>query len=84
MLMVLDEGDEIVRSWIMSGRYLPSEDDCMRQPWMAKAYADLLYKLSGNGRNYGTFCQVCRTDDTHRHDCRIARGVDLFLKRKAS
>lgn len=77
--MQLDDGDQIVKSWIDSGRYLPSRDDCERQPWMAKAYTDLLYRLSGNGRNYGTFCPVCNWDDTHREDCYLANAA-----RKAS
>jgi len=79
MLVALDEGDEIVRSWIMSGRYLPSEDDCKHQPWMAKAYQDLLYKLSNNGTTYGTICRACGTDDTHHPDCRISRAIDVLL-----
>ena len=73
--MTLDEGDEIVRSWIMNGSYLPTADDCKRQPWMAAAYNDLLFELSDKGKNYGTICGACGTDDTHYPDCRIGRAL---------
>lgn len=71
--MQLDDGDEIVKSWIDSGRYLPTRDDCERMPWMAKAYTDLLYRLCGG--NYGTFCEVCNRDDTHREDCYVSNAA---------
>ncbi len=63
------DGDDLLRSMIMSGGYVPSVEDVQQMPWTKAAYNDYLSERS-QGR-YGTQCGGCGADDSHYLDCRF-------------